>query len=76
MPHVTIQHFPVDLTPEQRQRLTDALTTLVVESFGTYEGAVSIALEPVEAADWTTSVYEPLIAGRANRLIKAPEYRS
>ncbi|SDH16830.1 tautomerase family protein [Nonomuraea jiangxiensis] len=76
MPHITIQHFPLDLGPEQRRRLADTLTALVVEQFGTYEGAVSIALEPVEPGDWTATVYEPRIAGRPDELIKTPEYRS
>ncbi|GAA2214521.1 hypothetical protein GCM10009850_099860 [Nonomuraea monospora] len=76
MPHITIQHFPVDLAPDQRQRLADTLTAIVVDSFGTYEGAVSIALEPVEPGDWAGTVYEPRIAARPDLLIKAPEYRS
>ncbi|MFC4120065.1 tautomerase family protein [Nonomuraea zeae] len=76
MPHVTIQHFPLDLTPGQKQRLADSLTAIVVEQFGTYAGAVSIALEPVEPVDWAESVYGPHIAGRSDRLIKAPEYES
>ncbi|MCF6475140.1 tautomerase pptA [Nonomuraea sp. MG754425] len=76
MPHVTIQHFPLDLAPEQRRRLADALTALLVEQLGTYPGAVSIALEPVQPADWAGTVYEPRIAGRSELLIKTPEYRS
>ncbi|MGR6918468.1 tautomerase family protein [[Actinomadura] parvosata] len=75
MPHVTIQHFPLDLAPERKRRLADALTALVVAEFGTYEGAVSIALEPVDPGDWAAAVYQPRIAGRPEQLIKAPEYR-
>ncbi|NBE93214.1 hypothetical protein FE391_36515 [Nonomuraea sp. KC401] len=75
MPHVTIQHFPLDLAPEQKRRLADALTAVVVEQLGTYEGAVSIALEPVDPDDWAATVYEPRIAARPDLLIKAPEYR-
>jgi 4-oxalocrotonate tautomerase len=32
---VHIKHFPKDFTDEQRQRLSEALTTVVVEHFGT-----------------------------------------
>lgn len=76
MPHVTIRHFPVALDEEARRRLAAALTETVVKEFGTYAGAVSIALEPVDPGDWTATVYEPLIAGRPETLIKAPEYRT
>ena len=47
MPHVTIQHFPHELTAAQKQQLSTALPTLIVDSFGVSESAVSIALEPV-----------------------------
>lgn len=76
MPHVTIEHFPADLTDEQKRRLAAELTEIIVWRFGTYPGAVSIALEPVAPEDWRSQVYEPRILGRADRLIKAPEYRA
>ncbi|WP_433435044.1 tautomerase family protein [Nonomuraea sp. CA-141351] len=75
MPHVTIQHFPKDLTPKEKQVLADRLTAVIVEQLGTYEGAVSIALEPVDPADWDATVHQPQISGRGHLLIKAPEYR-
>lgn len=76
MPHVTIKHFPKEFTDEQKAQLANAITELVVESFGTYEGAVSIALEPVPKADWTATVVEPEINGHPEKLIKAPNYRA
>lgn len=76
MPHVHIKHFPKDFTDEQRQRLSEALTTVVVEHFGTYDGAVSIALEPVVPDTWETRVTVPDVQGRAELLIKEPHYRT
>ncbi|MFB7508628.1 tautomerase PptA [Streptomyces broussonetiae] len=76
MPHVHIKHFPKDLTDEQRQRLAEAVTTVVVEHFGTYEGAVSIALEPVAPEAWETRVTVPDVQGKAELLIKEPHYRT
>ncbi|MFF7234070.1 4-oxalocrotonate tautomerase [Streptomyces sp. 2333.5] len=75
MPHVNIKHFPVDFTDEQKNQLAEAVTTVVMEHFGVYEGAVSIALEPVAESGWNEAVYVPEITGRQQLLIKAPNYR-
>ncbi|MFC9843884.1 amino acid adenylation domain-containing protein [Streptomyces sp. NPDC060223] len=74
MPHLTIKHFPKNFTEQQKQRLAESLTAVIVEQFGTYEGAVSIALEPVAQDAWQESVYEPEITRRGHLLIKAPDY--
>lgn len=76
MPHVHIKHFPHDFTDEQKQRLAEAVTEVVVDHFGTYDGAVSIALEPVPADDWDEAVTVPDVQGRAHLLIKKPNYRT
>jgi 4-oxalocrotonate tautomerase len=74
MPHVDIKHFPKEFTDDQKGRLADALTAVVVEHFGTYDGAVSIALQPVDQQDWNEQVIAGEITGREHRLIKAPDY--
>ncbi|MGW5971265.1 amino acid adenylation domain-containing protein [Streptomyces sp. NPDC055186] len=74
MPHLTIKHFPQDFTDQQKHLLAESLTAVIVEQFGTYEGAVSIALEPVPQEKWRESVYEPEITRRSHLLIKAPNY--
>jgi 4-oxalocrotonate tautomerase len=76
MPHLDITHFPKEFTDDQKDRLADALTAVVVEHFGTYEGAVSIALRPVAEQDWDEQVVVGQITGHGHRLIKAPDYRS
>lgn len=74
MPHVSIKHFPRELTDEQREKLVEAVTAAVVDNLDTYEGAVSIALEPVPEDRWNAAVVEPEISGRAHLLVKAPDY--
>ncbi|AJC54251.1 tautomerase PptA [Streptomyces sp. 769] len=76
MPHVNIKHFPKDFTDEQKQQLAQAITEAVTEHFRTYDGAVSIALEPVAAHDWHETVYRPEITGRQHLLVKEPNYRN
>ncbi|GAA3747381.1 tautomerase family protein [Salinactinospora qingdaonensis] len=75
MPHVNIKHFPREFTEEQRQRLSEQITQLILDNFDTYEGAVSIALEPVAKADWKETVVGPEITERQHLLLKAPNYR-
>ncbi|MYT27379.1 MULTISPECIES: hypothetical protein [unclassified Streptomyces] len=48
----------------------------VTEHFHAYDGAVSIALEPVAAHDWLDTVYGPEVTGRQHLLIKEPNYRN
>jgi 4-oxalocrotonate tautomerase len=74
VPHVNIKHFPAGFTPEQKQHLSDAITSLVMEHFAVPEGAVSIALEPVPKTDWSESVHSREITGRRHLLIKEPNY--
>ncbi|CAM5553009.1 tautomerase PptA [Streptomyces spiroverticillatus] len=75
MPHIDLSHFPVELNEAERERLASDLTSVIVEHFGTYEGAVSIALHPVPPEAWDERVVGPLIAAQEPRLIKAPAYR-
>lgn len=76
MPHVNIKHFPRNFTDQQKKHLAEAITTVVMEHFDIYEGAVSIALEPVAEPDWNETVDSPEITGRQHLLIKAPNYRN
>jgi 4-oxalocrotonate tautomerase len=76
VPHVHIKHFPRDFTDVQKKRLSEAVTAVVVEHFATYDGAVSLALEPVAETDWNAAVTVPEIEGRAHLLVKEPHYRT
>ncbi|PPK65647.1 tautomerase PptA [Actinokineospora auranticolor] len=74
MPHVNVKHFPAELTEAQTERLSTALTAVIMEAFGCQEKAVSIALEPVGPEVWTERVYGPEITDRAELLIRKPGY--
>jgi 4-oxalocrotonate tautomerase len=74
VPHVHISHFPKELDQQDRDALAAALTEALVRAFGVDEGAVSVALEPVDASDWQQRVYRPQILDRADLLIKSPAY--
>lgn len=74
MPHVTIQHFPKDLGQAQRDLLSEELTALITRHFDAYDGAVSIALEPVPQPEWEREVLNGRIAVQED-VLKKPEYR-
>ncbi|WTL23158.1 amino acid adenylation domain-containing protein [Streptomyces sp. NBC_01498] len=74
MPHVNIKHFPVPLSSEQQAELVAAVTKAVTTAFGCGEGAVSIAVEPIERELWNEKVYIPEIVNRRHILGKVPNY--
>ncbi|WP_347302974.1 tautomerase family protein [Croceibacterium sp. TMG7-5b_MA50] len=73
MPHIIVKLWP-GKSDEQKQRLTAAITDDVTRILGCGEAAVSVAFEEVDAAEWTSQVYEPDILGRWNNLTKQPGY--
>jgi len=74
MPHVNIKHFPVPLSDEQQSELVAAVTKAMTKAFGCDEGAVSIALEPIDKEVWNEKVYLPEIVNRRDILGKVPNY--
>ncbi|MCJ1678239.1 tautomerase family protein [Streptomyces sp. APSN-46.1] len=74
MPHLTIKHFPKSLTPDEQTQLVAKLTAAVQEAFACDEGAISIALHPIDPALWDAQVYRPDITARQDTLIKKPNY--
>ena len=74
MPHVTVKHFPKQLTGEQSAELVAGITEAVTKAFGCDEGVVSIAVEPVARDEWQDRVYGPEIVGRKELLHKTPTY--
>lgn len=73
MPHVIVKLWPGN-TPQQKQRLADAITQDVVKVLGSREESVSVAFEEVRAEEWKARVYEPDIASRMDELLKKPGY--
>lgn len=74
MPHISISHFPRTFTEVERAELVTTLTDTVTRLFGVEEGAVSIAVEPVEPSQWTRRVHAPEIEAKAHLLWKQPHY--
>jgi len=74
VPHINIKHYPVPLDDERRAALVAALTTAVSDGLGCAENVISIALEPVDPAEWQERVYQPEIVQRAALLCKRPDY--
>lgn len=74
MPHVNIKHFPAFLSDEKKTSLVTAVTKAVQNAFDCNEGAISIALEPIEQEIWKEQVYLPEIEHRKNLLCKEPNY--
>ncbi len=73
MPHIIIKHFPL-LSKEQQSELAISLTKVVTDIIKCDEGAVSIALEPIEKEFWNELVYIPEIVNRKKLLFKSPNY--
>ncbi len=73
MPHVNIKHFP-SLSKDQQTELAIALTQVITNIVHCDEGAVSIALEPIEKELWNEQVYIPEIINRRELLCKTPTY--
>jgi 4-oxalocrotonate tautomerase len=74
MPHVNIKHFPAFLSNEKKTSLVTVVTKAVQNAFDCNEGAISIALEPIEQEMWFEQVYLPEIELRKNLLCKEPNY--
>jgi 4-oxalocrotonate tautomerase len=74
MPHVVIKMLR-GRSEETKKQLAQAITHNVMSIAGVGEDSVSVAIEDVEAADWTEQVYKPDIAGKGDTLYKQPGYK-
>ncbi|WP_075181793.1 tautomerase PptA [Pantoea sp. 1.19] len=74
MPHVTIKHYPRDLSAEQQQALADEVTALIARHFGSQPQSVSLALQEVSPEAWKQAVWDPEIAPQLATLAKKPGY--
>ncbi|MGW6391707.1 tautomerase family protein [Streptomyces sp. NPDC055103] len=74
MPHVNIKYFATPVGEEQSARLVATITAALTENLGCTEDAVSIALEPVDPAEWNERVYHPEVVERRELLHKLPNY--
>ena len=70
MPHVIVKLLS-GRTEEQKAGIAEAVTKAAA---GSAEKSVSVAIEDVEAAEWTEKVYRPDITGNWDKLYKKPGY--
>ncbi len=74
MPHIEIQHYPKELSEEQRLQLAQGITQLICKHLSVEEDVVSIAMQAIPPSDWAKQVYRPSIQNRGKELIQAPAY--
>ena len=73
MPHVIVKLLP-GRSEQQKVRLAQQIVKDVVRIANTDDKSVSVAIEEVNAEDWTEKVYKPDIARHWDKLYKKPEY--
>jgi 4-oxalocrotonate tautomerase len=73
MPHIVVMTVP-GKTEEQKSKLAHAITDAVTSVLHYGEELVSVAVEEVDAKDWTEKVYKPEIQHKWANLYKKPGY--
>ncbi|EDM35959.1 4-oxalocrotonate tautomerase [Pedobacter sp. BAL39] len=73
MPHVTIKTYP-DVTEEQKQALTQAITKEIISITGKPEMVISVDIIDVPEDEWMEKVYNTDITPNLDRLYKKPGY--
>ena len=73
MPHVVVKMFPGP-TEAQKASLADAIVRSLVETVGSREKSISVAIEEVQPQDWMTQVYASEIGPHLDQLYKKPGY--
>lgn len=73
MPHAVVKMYP-GRTDGQKQALAAEITAAIMKVTGCGEGAVSVAIEDVQPADWAASVYVPDIIEKPTTIYKQPGY--
>ncbi len=73
MPHVIVKLLP-GRSEQQKVQLAQQIVKDVVRIANTDDKSVSVAIEEVNAEDWTEKVYKPDIARHWDKRYKKPEY--
>ena len=74
MPHVIVKMFS-GRSEEDKKRLAERVTVALMNTIGSSESSISVAIEDVDPADWTEKVYDPEIAACKKSLYKKPGYQ-
>jgi 4-oxalocrotonate tautomerase len=73
MPHVIVKLWP-GKSEQQKQKLAEGVTQVVMSSLGYGEESVSVSLEEIAAGDWTEKVSKADILTGPGKLYKQPGY--
>lgn len=74
MPHLNIKYFDQNISEEDKFKISESLTKIILYFFDSKEASISIALEPINPIKWKSEVYDKEIINKKNLLIKYPEY--
>jgi 4-oxalocrotonate tautomerase len=75
MPHVNVRLY-AGRSDEDKARLAEAIGQALMQTLGSSERSISVAIEDVSPDDWMAEVYDPEITAKADRLFKRPGYGS
>ncbi|AIM37023.1 4-oxalocrotonate tautomerase [Sphingobacterium sp. ML3W] len=73
MPHVAIKMYPAD-SEEQKVKLAEEITKVIMSITGKPEAAVSIKIDEVSEDKWMDDVYNKEILPNIDDLYKKPGY--
>jgi 4-oxalocrotonate tautomerase len=73
MPHVIVKLL-TGRSEEQKARIAAEVTKAIMATANCAETSVSVGIEDVASDDWTATVYQPDIIGKAGTLYKQPGY--
>lgn len=73
MPHVIVKLY-AGRTAQQKAKLAEEITKVVMTAANVDEDAVSVAVEDIKPQDWTEKVYKPDILGNRKNIYKEPGY--
>jgi 4-oxalocrotonate tautomerase len=73
MPHVNVRLY-AGRSEEEKTRLAEAIGEALARTLGSSDRSISVAIEDIDPDHWMAEVYDPEIAGKADRLYKKPGY--
>jgi 4-oxalocrotonate tautomerase len=73
MPHVIVKLY-AGRSDAEKARLAEALARTVIETLGSSEASLSVAVEDVAPADWPEQVYRADILDKPDSLYRKPGY--
>ncbi len=73
MPHVVVKMYPGS-SEEQKSKLSEEITKVIMSITNKPEAAVSVAIEEVAESEWMEKVYDVEIRPNLENLYKKPGY--